>query len=99
MVWWWLLLKKALLMGSHFHSKQCREHFVTTLSCFSQSLCNALEFRTPFFLRLLLELYTYEGLVPLGVFPLYLKMAVDIIAPKLTIIFRGLIRLGSFLGC
>ena len=36
---------------------------------------------------------------PLGVFPLFLKMVVDIIAPKLSIIFLGLIRRGSFPLC
>ena len=35
----------------------------------------------------------------MGVFPLFLKMVADIIAPKLSIILRRLIRLGSFLEC
>ena len=43
-------------------------------------------------LWLLLDLDTYGGVDPLGVFPLFLKIVVDIIAPKLSIIFRGLIR-------
>ena len=32
--------EKALLLGYQFHSKQCREQFVTYLSCFPQSRCN-----------------------------------------------------------
>ena len=60
---------------------------------------NSLAFRTPVLLRLLLDLDIYGGVKPLGVFPLFLKMVVDIIAPKLCIIFRWLISRGSFLEC
>ena len=53
-------------------------------------------------LRLLLDLDTYGGVDPLGVFhrlPLFLKKVADIIAPKQSIVFRGLIRRGSFPVC
>ena len=43
----------------------------------------------PVLLRLLLDFDTYAGVDPLGVFPLFLKMVADIIAPKLIIIFIG----------
>ena len=49
--------------------------------------------RTPVLLRLLLDLGTYGGVGPFGVFPLFLKRISDIITPKLSIIFR----MGSFL--
>ena len=39
-------------------------------------------FVTPVLLRLLLDIDTNGGIDPLGVFPLFLKMVVDIIAPK-----------------
>ena len=68
-------------------SKQCREQFVTPLSCFPQFLCNSLAFRTPALLHLLLDHDPYCGFDPFGVFPLFLKMVADIIAPKLSIIF------------
>ena len=42
--------------------------------------------------RLLLDLDTYGGVNTLGVFPLFLKIVADIIAPKLCIIFGRLIR-------
>ena len=48
---------------------------------------------------LLLDLFTYGGVDLLGVFPLFLKMVADIIAPKFGIIFRGLIRWASFPEC
>ena len=91
--------EKATLLSSQFDSKKCREQFVTPLSCFPKSQCNYLAFRTPVFLRLLLDLDTYGGVVPLGVFSKFLKMVEDIIAMKLSIIFRGLIRRGSFPEC
>ena len=78
--------------------KQYREQFVAPLSSFAQSSCNSLSFRT-FVLRLLHDLDTNWGVGPLGVFPLGLKKAADIIAPKLSINFRRLIRLGSFSEC
>ena len=75
--------EKASLLGSQFDGKQCREQFVTSLSCFPQSWCNSLAFRTPILLRLLLDLDTYCGVDPLGVFRLFLKMVEDIITLKL----------------
>ena len=90
------LPEKASLLGSQFDSKQCLEQFVTPLFCFPQSRCNSLAF---FFLRLLLDLDTYGGVEPLGVFPLFLKIVADIIAPKLNTIFRELIRRLLFLEC
>ena len=90
--------EKASLQGSLFASKQCREQFVTPLSCFPQSRCNSLACRTSVLQSLLLNL-DICGVDPLGVFPLFLKMVADFIASKLSTIFQGLIRLGSFPEC
>ena len=47
-----------------------------------------------------LNLNTYGAIDSLGVFPLYLMMVANIIAPKPRIIFfRAIIRLGSFPEC
>ena len=56
-------------------------------------------FQTPVILRLLLDLDSYGGVDPLGVFPLFLKMVADTISPKLSIIFPGVIRQQSFPEC
>ena len=90
---------KATLLGSQFDSKQCCEQFVTDMYFFPQSRCNSLAFWTPVFLHLLLDLDTYGGVYSLGLFPLFIKMVVDIIAPKLSTIFCGLIHRGPFLEC
>ena len=50
-------------------------------------------------LSLLLDLDTYGGVNTFGVFSLFIKMAADINASKQSIIFRGLIRRGSFSEC
>ena len=68
-------------------------------SCFPQSRCNSLAFQTLVLQLLLLDLYTYGGVDPLGEFPLFLKKIADIIDPKLSIIFPGLIHQGLFLKC
>ena len=73
--------EKVSLLGSQFDSKQCREQFITPLSCFPLSGCNSLAFRTAVLLHLLLDLDTYGGVDPLGVSPIS-KDGADIIAPK-----------------
>ena len=70
---------KASLLGALFDSKQCRE-FVTSLSCFPRPVCNSLAFRSSVLRRLLLDLDSYGGVDPLGVFPLFFKMVADIVA-------------------
>ena len=95
-IWHHALTQKASLVDSQIDSKQCREQFVTTLSCLPQSACNSLAFRTSIRLHLLLDLDMYEGGDPFRVFPLFLNKVADIIAPKLSIIFRRLIRLQPF---
>ena len=55
--------EKASLLGSQFHSKQCREQFVTPLSWVPQSRCNSLAFRTYVLLLLFLDLDTYGVLI------------------------------------
>ena len=76
--------EKASFLSSQLDSKQCREQFVTHLSCFPQRSCNSLDFRTPVLLRLLHDLHTYGGVDRSGVFPLFLTKV--IVGPELSII-------------
>ena len=39
------------------------------------------------------------GTDPLGMFPLLVKKKVDVLAPRLSVVFRRLLRLGSFPAC
>ena len=56
-------------------------------------------FRSSEVKRLLLDLDPYGGTDPLGMLPLFLKRTADVLAPRLSVVFRRLIRLGSFPAC
>ena len=49
--------------------------------------------------RLLLDLDPYGGTDKLGMFSLFLKRTGDVIAPRLSVVFRRHVRLGSFPAC
>ena len=47
----------------------------------------------------MLDLDPYGCTDPLGMFPLFLKRPADVMAPRLSVVFRRLVRLGSFPAC
>ena len=47
----------------------------------------------------MLDLDPYGGTDPLFMFPLFLKRTADVMAPCLSVVFRRLVRLGSFPAC
>ena len=50
--------------------------------------------------RLLLDLDLYGGTDQLGMFPRFLKRTADVMVPRLSVVFRRLVRLmGSFPAC
>ena len=49
--------------------------------------------------RLLLDLYSYGGTDPLGLFILFLKTTAEVLAPRLAVVCRRLLRFGSFPVC
>ena len=56
-------------------------------------------FRSSEVKRLLLDLDPYGGTDPPGMFPLFLKRMADVLVPRLSVVFRRLLRLGSFPAC
>ena len=56
-------------------------------------------FRSSEVKHLLLDLDPYGGTDPLGMFHLFLKRTADVLAPCLSVVFRRLLRLGSFPAC
>ena len=44
----------------------------------------------------MLDLDPYGGTDPLGMFPLFLQRTADVMDPNLSVVFRRLVRLGSF---
>ena len=56
-------------------------------------------FRSSEVKRLLLDLDPYGGTDPLGTFPLFLKRMADVLAQRLSVVFRRFLCLGSFPAC
>ena len=49
--------------------------------------------------RFLLDLYSYGGTDPLGMFPLFLKRTAEVLAPRISVAFRQLLHMDSFHAC
>ena len=90
---------KADLLSDHFDSKQSRESVDLPLTCHPSPSLITFTFRSSEVKRLLLDLDPCGGTDPLGMFPLFMKKASDVLAPYLSVMFRRLLRLGSFPAC
>ena len=87
---------QADLLSDHFDSKQSREAVDLPLNCHPSPSLTTFIFRSREVRRLLLDLDPYGGTDPLGIFPLFLKRAVDVMAPRLSVVLWQLVRVGSF---
>ena len=47
----------------------------------------------------MLDFDPYGDTDPLGMFPFFLKRPADVLAPRLSVVFRRLVRLGNFSAC
>ena len=90
---------QADLLSDHFHSKQSREPVDLPLTCHSSHSLTTFAFRSSEVRRLLLDLDPYGGTDTLGMLPLFLKRAADVMAHRLSVVFRRLVRLVSFPAC
>ena len=90
---------KADLPSDHFDGKQSRESVDLPLTCHPSPSLTSFAFRSSDLRHLLLDLDPYGGSDPLGMFPLFLKRTADFLAPHLSVVFRRLVRLGSFPAC
>ena len=91
---------KPDLLSAHFDRKQSRDpvDLPSTSGHPSPSL-TTFAFRSREVKRLLLDLDSYGCTDPLGMFPLFLKKTAVVLAPRLDVVFRRLLRLGSFPVC
>ena len=89
---------KADLLSYHFDSKQSREAVDLPLTG-RPSPNLTMAFRSREVRRLLIDLDPNGGTDPLGMFPPFLKRTTDVMAPHLSVVFRRLVRLGSFPPC
>ena len=87
---------KADALSRFFDSKQCRQRVNIPLSCHPEPKLKSIAFRSREVLKILSELDAHGGTDPHGMFPLFLKEVRKELAPKLAIIFRLLIKRGSF---
>ena len=78
---------------------QSREAVDLRLTCHPSPSLTTFAFRSSEVRRLLLDLYSYGGTDPLGMFTLFLKRTADVMAPRLSVVFRRLVCLGSFPAC
>ena len=90
---------KADLLSDHFDSKHSRESVDLPLTCHPSPSLVTFAFRSSEVRRLLLDLDPCGGTDTLGMFPLFLKRTADILAPRLSVVFRRLLRPGSFPAC
>ena len=87
------------MLSAHFDGKQSRDPVDLPSTCHPSSSLTTFAFRARQVRRLLLDLDSYGGTDPLGIFPLFLKRAADVLAPRLTVVFQLLLRLCSLPVC
>ena len=87
---------KADLLSNHFDDKQSRESVDHPLTCHPSPSLTSFAFRSSKVRRLLLDLDPYGGSDPLGMFPLFVKRTAHVLAPRLSVVFQRLVRLGNF---
>ena len=90
---------KADLLSDHFDSKQSREAVDLPLTCHPSPSLITFAFRSSEVRRLMLDLDPYGGTDPLGMLKIFLERTADVMAPRLSVVFRRLVRLGSFPAC
>ena len=90
---------KADMLSVYFDGKQSTDPVDLPSTCHPSPSLTTFAFRSRELKRLLLDLDSYGGTDPLGMFPLFLKMTALVLAPRLAVVFRRLLRLGSFPVC
>ena len=84
------------MLSANFDGKQSRDLVHLPSTCHPSSSLTAFAFRSREVKRLLLDLDFYGGTDPFGTFPLFLKRTDEFLAPRLAVIFRRSLCLGSF---
>ena len=93
------LVGKADMLSANFDRKQSRDPVDLPSTCHSSPSLTTFAFRSREVKRLLLDLDSYGGTDPSGMFPLFLKKTAVVLAPRLAVLFWLLLRLGSFSVC
>ena len=88
--------EKTALFANVFDEKQSSEELVIPQSCHPEAKLTMIAFRSREIKRLMLDLDPYGGSGPDGIFPLFFIKTAGILAPKIAVIFRKLVRAGKF---
>ena len=104
---WWSTLKTeefarvhhCLCLLARVMNKKSRKAVDLPLTCHPSPSLTTFPFRSREVRRLLLVLDPYGGTDPMGVFPFFLKRTADVTALRLSVVFRRLVHLGSFIAC
>ena len=90
---------KADMLSAHFDEKQSRDPVDLPSTCHPSPSLTTFAFRSWEVKRRLLDLDSYGGTDPSGMFPLFLKKKAVDLAPRLAVVFWLFLRLGSFPVC
>ena len=90
---------KEDMLSAHFDGKQSRDPVDLPSTCHPFPSLTIFAFRSRKVKRLLLDLDSYGGTDPFGIFPLFLKRTAEVLAPSLAVVFLRPLRLGSFPVC
>ena len=88
---------KAELLCTWFDSKQSRYIVKLPQTCHPRPAFCGIAFRAREVERHLLDLDPNGGVDPFGCFPMFFRKTASILAPKLSCLFRRLLRCGEFL--
>ena len=86
------------MLSAHFDGKKSRDPVDHPSTCHPSASLTTFAFRSREVKRLLLDLDSYGGTDPMGIFPLFLKKTAVVLAPRLSV-SRRFLRLGSFPVC
>ena len=84
---------KAEMLSAHFDGKQSRDPVDLPSTCHPSPSLTTFAFRSREVKRLLLDLDSYGGTDALGMFPLFLKKTAVVLALRLAVVFRRILRL------
>ena len=92
---------KADMLSANVDGKQSRDPVDLPSTCHPFPSLTTFAFRSREAKRLLLDLDSYGGTDPLGMFPLFLNRTAEVLAPRLSVVFRRLLAppANSFLVC
>ena len=88
--------QKAELLSQYFDGKQSRDVINLPPTCHPSPKLTSLAFKAKEVIHILSKLDARGGIDPTGFFPLIFKRLSNVFAPKLSALFRTLVRNGSF---